>query len=94
MKIAELNAWDSNAACPKCEGDPGDYRRVMRKAPVSYGGDKALVRSEVSKKATQKALFTSSGERDAMRHRESQTRDRHEVAQARENVKKGVFEGF
>ena len=94
LKIAELNAWDTDAHCPKCEGGAAVFRRVIRTAPVSYGGDKALEKSAASKKSTQKALFTSSGERDAMRHRESQTRDRHQVAEAVENVKKGRFEGF
>lgn len=94
LKIADLDRWDAEASCPKCEKENGVYRRVIRNAPPSYGGAKALMKSELSKKSTDKALFASSGERDAMRHRESKTRDRHQVAEAVDNVKKGRFEGF
>lgn len=94
LKFADVDAWDASACCPKCEKSNGVYRRVIRSAPLGRGGAKAQEKSDLSKKSTQKALFTSSGEKDAMRHRESQTRDRHQVAEAVENVKKGRFEGF
>lgn len=94
MKIADLWVWDKNARCPECSAEGGVYRRVIRSGFVSKGGDKAAARLEASRKESQKEAFHSSGERDAMRHRESQTRDRHEVAEAVENVKKGRFEGF
>jgi hypothetical protein len=93
MKISETSEWDQTAQCPACKGAASEYHRVIR-ASLLRGGVKAAARSESSRKETQKALFTSSGERDAMRHRESKTRDKTQVAEAVEKVRKGHYEGF
>jgi predicted nucleic acid-binding Zn ribbon protein len=94
LKISEVDEWDLAARCPHCDGKEGVYRRVMRKAPASYGGAKDSEKSEKSRKAGVKERFVRSGEKDDMRHRESQKRDRHQIAAAVESVRKGEFEGF
>lgn len=93
MKIADLWVWDKNACCPECSSERGIYRRVIRSAFAGQG-DKARARLEISRKESEKQAFHSSEERDAMLHRESQTRDRSQIEEAVENVKRGRFEGF
>ena len=92
VKLAELDEWDRKATCPECE--KSGFHRVIKHAPAGYGGAKASVRSEQSRKAANRDQFVRSGERDDMRHKESKTRDRDQVAAAVENVRKGAFEGF
>ncbi|MBC7661125.1 MAG: hypothetical protein H7249_15615 [Chitinophagaceae bacterium] len=96
VSIQALDAWDRDAVCPAadCGGEKGDFRRVLRKAPAGYGGAKATAKSQSSQKADARSRFVTSGAKDDMRHKESKTRDRDQVAAAVENVRKGAFEGF
>jgi putative FmdB family regulatory protein len=94
IKLADIVAWDAGATCPHCASAKGEYRRVINQAPASFGGEKSSARSEASRKQGIKEAFVSSGERDAMMHRNAKHHSPEKIAAARESVKKGEFEGF
>jgi len=94
MAIAALEAWDQAAKCPQCAGDHTAFRRVIKQAPVSYSGAKAVARSKASHKISMQERFVSSGEKDDMKHRSAKHHNPDKVAAARESVRKGEFEGF
>ncbi|MCX6128329.1 MAG: hypothetical protein NTX25_04605 [Proteobacteria bacterium] len=94
IKISDLVAWDLQASCPHCGDSAGAYRRVIRQGVAIRSGSKAAERSAQAKKNDNKERFVKSGERDDMLHRQVQKTDRHQIAEAREIVKSGKYEGF
>ncbi len=94
LPIKELDQWEKEAQCPACAEHAPIFARVIKMAPSARGGEKANARSKISQRETQKSQFTSSGQKDDMRHKEEKRRDRNQIGEAVENVRKGKFEGF
>ena len=92
MRISELSQWDLTAVCPHCNAGSGAFRRVIRQAAALNGGEKNQRRSQLSKKADARSL--GSGVKDDMLHKQWQKEDKHQIAEAREIVKSGKYEGF
>ncbi len=93
MSIQELSTWDRESQCPACSGGPSCFQRIIKMAPASVGGA-TPAQARAAELASSKQKFASSGEKDAMKHREFQKRNPEQVAAAVESVRKGEFEGF
>lgn len=84
IKISELSTWDLQATCPHCGANAGAYRRIIKSAPAS----------SVQKGFRLPKRTLSSGDKDEMRHKGLKHRNSDQVAEAREAVAKGTYEGF
>ena len=90
LKIADLFVWDKNCLCPHCGLGSAQFGRFIKKAPS--GGTQLGM--HLGARGTVEKKRITSAQRDDMRHREFQKRDKDQVAAAVEIVKKGGYEGF
>lgn len=93
-KLADLESFDKTSSCPVCMKGEGELKRVIKSPPVSTGGEKNKAKSLLSKTQTAKDRFISSGERDDMRHRGEKRVSSDQLAEGREAVRTGKYEGF
>lgn len=89
LRIADLDVWDAAAICPECDGAAGQFRRVIRQAPMSRMGGEGSARSELMRKSSAKAAFRRSSEKADMLAKGAARVDPAQRAACIEGAKKG-----